>query len=224
MTQLEWFAIGFSLQVALAAMVLVVPAAVAAAYWLSRHDFRGKLLVETLLLSPLVLPPLVTGYLLLIVFSPNTVIGGFFDSFFGVKIAFAGAGAVLAAAVVSFPLVLRPVRLSMEAIDPNYINVSRSLGVSRAGTFFKVILPMTYPGLLAGAVLGFARSLGEFGATIMLAGNIPFRTTTIPLAIFSTFNTADGEAATVRLVVISVAVSFAALAVSEYVARRWKRA
>lgn len=223
LTPLEVFAIGFSLKVALASLCLAVLLAVAASLLLTRVRFRGKVVVETLFLSPLVLPPLVTGYLLLLL-SRNGPVGAAAWDLLGVDLAFAPPGAVLAAAVVSFPLVLRPVKLSMEAIDPSFLNVSRSLGLSRTRTFFRVVLPMIAPGLLSGAVLGFARSLGEFGAAIMVAGSVPFRTTTMPLAIFSFFNQANGDAPALRLVLISVAVSFASLAASEVVARRWRRA
>lgn len=224
LTPLEQFAIGFSLRVSLWSVCIVVPLAVLTAHLFTRFDFRGKVLVETFFLFPLVLPPIVTGYLLLVATNRTSRVGALLHDLFGMEIAFAAPGAVLAAAVVSFPLVLRPVRVAMEAIDPRYIDVSRSLGVGRVRTFFRVVLPMSSPGILAGAVLGFARSLGEFGATIMLAGNIPFETTTIPLAIFSYFNRADGRDATVRLVVISVAICFVSLVASEILVRRRHRA
>ncbi len=224
LTPLEQFAIGLSLKISLCSVCVVVPAAVLTAHLLTRFDFRGKVLLETLFLFPLILPPVVTGYLLLLAVNRNSWLGDMIFRLFEIEIAFAFPGAVLAAAVVSFPLVLRPVKVSMEAVDPHYIYVSRSLGVGRIGTFFRIIVPMTLPGVLAGALLGFARSFGEFGATIMLAGNIPFETTTLPLAIFSFFNRVDGREATVRLVIISVIICFISLVVSEYIVRRKGRA
>jgi len=224
LTHLEYCAIGLSLKVSLCSVCVVVPLAVLTAHLLTRFDFKGKVLLETLFLFPLILPPVVTGYILLLAVNRNSRLGGLVFELFGIEIAFALPGAVLAAAVVSFPLVLRPVKVSMEAIDTHYIYVSRSLGVGRIGTFLRIILPMTLPGVLAGAVLGFARSFGEFGATIMLAGNIPFETTTLPLAIFSFFNRADGREATVRLVIISVVICFISLIISEYIVRRKGRA
>ncbi|MBM4373292.1 MAG: ABC transporter permease subunit, partial [Deltaproteobacteria bacterium] len=172
----EWFAVRLSLQVSLAAVVLALPLAVALSLLLIRRPFRGRVLLEAVIMAPLVVPPVVTGYLLLLAVGPHTVPGTIFRRIFGGDLAFAPAGAVLAAAVVSFPLVFRPVRAALEGVDPTYVNVSRSLGVGRVRTFLRVVLPMAWPGMLTGAVLGFARSLGEFGATIMVAGNIPFRT------------------------------------------------
>lgn len=224
LTTTEWFAIGLSLKVALVSTVLVVPLALWAGNWLVHSRFKGKALIETLFMFPLVLPPIVTGYLLLTLLHRNSFLGALVYDLLGVKIAFAFPGAVLAAAVVSFPLVLRPVKVALEMLDPHYVQVSRSLGTGRVGTFFKVVLPMTFPGIAAGAVLGFARALGEFGATIMLAGNVAGETTTIPLAIFTAFNRADGQGAVARLVVISVIISFLALVGAELLVRRQKGA
>jgi molybdate transport system permease protein len=224
MTPLEWFAIGLSLRVALASVLLTLPVAVAVAFCLVRYRVRGRSVLEALLMAPLVVPPLVTGYLLLVAVGPNSGLGTFFRALTGSDLAFSASGAVLAAAVVSFPLVYRPVKTAIEGIDPRYALVSRSLGVGRFRTFLRVTLPLAWPGVLSGVVLGFARSLGEFGATIMVAGNIPYRTTTVPLAIFSAFNQRDGEAAAARLVLVSLGISVVALVASEWLSRRARRA
>ena len=173
------------------------------------------MLFEAILIFPLVLPPLVTGYILLFIFSQNSPLGNFL-SHFGISFTFNLPAAVLASCVVSFPLMLRPVRLAMASIDDGYLNISRSLGQNSFQTFCKVILPMSKSGIISGAVLCFARSIGEFGATIMLAGNIPYKTTTISMAIFSFFNSVDGEFACLRLVIISILISLVALLLSEY--------
>jgi molybdate transport system permease protein len=221
-TELERFAILFSLKVALVSVLLAVPMALFLSYILINYRFRGKAVLENLFNLPLVLPPVVTGYLLLVLLNRNSLIGSLFETVFESDIAFAYPGAVIAATVVSFPLVLRPVKLAMQAVDQNYVLISRSLGVSKIRTFFKIVIPLSKSGIIAGAILGFARSIGEFGATIMLAGNIPFKTTTMPLAIFSSFNSAGGEPATIRLVIISIIISFIAMIISELFIRRNK--
>ena len=221
-TELERFAVLFSLKVALVSVLLAVPIALILSYILVNYRFRGSAVLENLFNLPLVLPPVVTGYLLLLFLNRNSLIGSVFEIVFKSDIAFAYPGAVIAATVVSFPLVLRPVKLAMQSVDQNYVLISRSLGVSKIRTFFKVVIPLSKSGIIAGAILGFARSIGEFGATIMLAGNIPFKTTTIPLAIFSSFNTTGGEPATMRLVIISILISFVAMIISELFSRRNK--
>jgi len=223
MTSLEWFAIGLTLRVALLSVCLTMPAAIAVGFVLVRYQFRGKALLESVLMAPLVVPPVVTGYLLLLALGPNSAPGSAFRAVFGSDLAFSPWGAVVAAAVVSFPLVLRPVKTALSGIDSTYALVSRSLGVGRVRTFLRVTLPLALPGVLSGAILGFARSLGEFGATIMVAGNIPYRTTTMPLAIYSYFNRTDGEAPALRLVLVSVAIAFLALLASDALARRGAR-
>lgn len=178
------------------------------------------MLLEAILIFPLVLPPLVTGYILLFVFSQNSILGNLLQKFFGINLTFNLAAAVLASCVVSFPLMLRPIKLAMSSIDKGYLDISRSLGKNGFQTFFKVVLPMSKSGIISGSVLCFARSIGEFGATIMLAGNIPFQTTTISMAIFSFFNSVDGELACFRLVIISILISLVALLISEYFQKR----
>ncbi|MDA3809680.1 MAG: molybdate ABC transporter permease subunit [Spirochaetaceae bacterium] len=222
-TELELFAIQQSLIVAFFSVLIILPPAIFFAYILTRYDFRGKVIVETILLFPLVLPPVVTGYILLLLVKKNSLIGGFFYNVFHIEIAFTPLAAILASSIIIFPLILRPVKISMESIDPNFIKVSRGLGKSSFQTFFHIILPLCIPGIVAGAVLGFARSLGEFGATIMVAGNIPFSTTTIPLAVYSFFNQIDGGDALSRLVIVCLLLSFLSLLLSEYFLRMQKK-
>ncbi len=222
-SELEIFAIQQSLTIASISVIVVLPCAIITAFILARYNFTGKVIIESVLLFPLVLPPVVTGYLLLLVVKRNGVVGGFFYRFFGLEIAFTPLGAILASSVIIFPLVFRPIRISMESIDPNFIKVSRGLGKSRLSSFFRIVLPLSLPGIIAGGVLGFARSLGEFGATIMVAGNIPFKTTTIPLAVYGYFNSIDGGEALGRLVVVCLLISFLSLLLSEYFLRMQKR-
>jgi len=223
-TDLELFAINQSLIVAFFSVLSVLPWTVLVAYILSRFSFPGKTIVETVVLFPLVLPPVVTGYLLLILLKKDGLIGGILFNAFGIDIAFTPLAAVFASSIIIFPLILRPIKVSMESIDPNFLKVSRGLGRGPVVTFFRIILPLSLPGIIAGSVLGFARSLGEFGATIMVAGNIPFKTTTIPLAVFSYFNQIDGSEPLFRLVIISLVISFFSLLVSEYFLRKQKHA
>ncbi len=220
LSELEIFAIYFSLKVSLTSVAITLPLSIFTAYCLTRHNFPGKILLETLFHIPLVLPPVVTGFLLLWFTGSKSTLGHFLQSYFGLQIPFSFWAAVLAAVVVSFPLVLRPVKLSMKSIDEKYLKVSRSLGRGPLETFFHIILPLSLPGLVAGGVLGFARSFGEFGATIMFAGNIPFETTTLPLAIFSFFNRAGESAATVRLVGVAILIALVSLGISEYMQRK----
>lgn len=222
LTDLEIFAIGQSLLVATLSVVFVLPWAVLTAYSLTRFRFPGKAFIESILLFPLVMPPVVTGYLLLLLLKKESLLGGFLYSFFHIELAFTTAGAVIASSVIIFPLILRPIRVSMESVNPDLIKVSRGLGRGIIPTFFRIVLPLSYRGIIAGSVLGFARSLGEFGATIMVAGNIPFRTTTIPMAVYSFFNRVDGSGPLRRLVIISLIISFGALMISEYFLRKQK--
>ena len=215
MTSIEFFAIKFSILVACLATIINLPFVLLTAHFLTRYKFKGKMLIEAVLIFPLVLPPLVTGYILLFIFSQNSILGSFLARL-GIGFTFNLSAAVLASCVVSFPLMLRPIKLAMSSIDQGYLNISRSLGQSRFNTFIKVILPMSKSGIISGSVLCFARSIGEFGGTIMLAGNIPFKTTTISMAIFSFFNSVDGDFACFRLVLVSIVISLIALLISEY--------
>lgn len=216
MTALEFFAIRQSLIVAFLSVLTVLPIVILLAYILTRFNFPGKILLETIVLFPLVLPPVVTGYLLLVLLKKQGLVGGLIFRLFGTEAAFSPFAAVAASSVIIFPLMLRPVKVSMESINPDLIKVSRGLGRNRVYTFLRIVLPLSLPGIIAGAVLGFARSIGEFGATIMVAGNIPFKTTTIPLALYSYFNRVDGDGPVQRLVLFSIALSFLALITSEY--------
>ncbi len=214
-------ALRLSLQVAVCAAVAGLPFAVAIGYVLARASFPGKWLLETLVHLPLVLPPVVTGYLLLICFSPRGPIGAFLADVFGVKVVFSWVGAVLAAAVVSFPLMVRAIRLAFQGVDPRLEMAARSLGASRTRAFFTVSLPLARRGVIAGWLLAFARGLGEFGATIMVAGNIEGATRTIPLAIYTLANQPPGGMQQCwRLVVLSILVACGALAAGELLERK----
>ena len=215
----EWQAVRLSCQVGLCAVIVSLPPAVAISYWLSRSKSRAKWLVEVMVNLPLVMPPVVTGYLLLVLLSPQGPLGRLLESALGVRIVFSWWGAALAAAVVSFPLMVRAARLSFQAFDPRLELAAQTLGASRLDSFFSVALPLARPGLLAGCVLCFARSLGEFGATIMIAGNSP-STRTIPLAIYSFFERPNAEEQIWRLIGISIALSAAALLATEWLERR----
>ncbi|MBI3838637.1 MAG: molybdate ABC transporter permease subunit [Planctomycetia bacterium] len=213
----EWLALRLSFQVGLGAVLVSLPAAVLVAYVLARWQSRSKWLLEVLVNLPLVLPPVVTGYLLLVCFAPSGPLGHALETWLGLRIVLTWWGAAVAAAVVSFPLMVRAIRLAFQAVDPRLEMAARSLGAGRLDAFWTVTLPLARRGVLAGCVLAFARSLGEFGATIMVAGNIVGETQTIPLAIFSNWG-ALGEVW--RLATISVALAAAALLASEWLERR----
>ena len=215
----EWDVLGLSLRVALASVGLSLPPAIAMGWLLARREFRGKLLLDGLCHLPLVLPPVVTGYVLLLAFGRRGWFGPVLDAL-GLTLAFDWKGAVLASAVVAFPLALRAVRLAIEEVDPRLEGVARTLGAGPWRVFFTVTLRLAAPGLWVGALLAFARSLGEFGATITFVANIAGQTRTIPAAIYTFLNQPGGEDAALRLVWISVAVSLAALLGSEWAARR----
>jgi molybdate transport system permease protein len=216
----EWHALRLSFQVATFAALLGLPLAVATGYFLARSSFRGRWLVEVFVNLPLVLPPVVVGYLLLVCFSPRGPVGSILAGWFGAKIVFTWWGAVLASVVVSFPLMVRAIRLTFQGIDPRLELAAHSLGAGRLRTFLTVTLPLARRGLIAGCVLGFARSLGEFGATIMVAGNIEGQTRTIPLAIYTLANQPGGVERSWRLVGLAVALACGALVASEWLERR----
>lgn len=216
----EWEVLGLSLRVALVAVLASLPLGIFTAYALARWQFPGKALVNGLVHLPLVLPPVVTGYLLLLAFGPQGPLGRAFEVVLGVSFAFRWTGAALAAAVMAFPLMVRAIRLSIEAVDPKLEDAAATLGASRLWVFATVTLPLILPGVLAGAVLAFAKALGEFGATITFVSNIPGETRTIPVAIYSFLQIPDGENAALRLVIIAVIVSMGALLISEWVAAR----
>jgi molybdate transport system permease protein len=215
----EWIAIRLSLIVSGVAVACALPLAIACGYALARGTFRGKWLVEVLLNLPLVLPPVVVGYLLLLVLGRRGWLGRWLD-LWGMRISFTWAGAALAAAVVAFPLMARACRIAFAGVDVRYELAARTLGAGRWEAFRRVALPLARRGVLAAAVLGFARSLSEFGATIMLAGNIPGATRTIPLAIYSAAQRVDGDASATRLVCVSVVLAAAALGTCEWLEHR----
>lgn len=215
----ELAAVRLSLQVALCAVAASMPFAVLVGYVLARWRHRGKWLLQVAVDLPLVLPPIVTGYLLLALLGPHGPIGGWLRTW-GVRIVFTWWGAALAAAVVSFPLLVRAIRLAFQSVDPRIEFAARGLGAGPVDTFLTVSLPLALRGVIAGGMLAFARGLGEFGATIMVAANIEGETQTIPLAIYSLVNAPDGMSRCWRLAALSVALSAAALAVGEWLERR----
>jgi len=211
-----------SLKVAFWSVAASLPPAIALAWWLARKDFPGKSLLDAVVHLPLVLPPVVVGYFLLLLLGTRGPVGGLLEQL-GVVVAFRWTGAAIACAVMGFPLMVRAVRLSIEAIDPRLEAAAETLGASRAGVFFTITLPLAVPGVLTGALLSFARSLGEFGATITFVSNIPGETQTLPLAIYALTQTPGGDAAALRLCVLSVLLSLGALLASEVLVRRANR-
>jgi molybdate transport system permease protein len=221
LTPMEWEALGLSLKVSVLAVAVSLPAGIGAAWVLSRYRFPGKGLVDGLIHLPLVLPPVVTGYLLLVLLGRKGIIGGFLYNTFGITLAFTWKGAAVAAAVMAFPLLVRAVRLSADAVDPGLEDAARTLGAGRMRVFFTITLPLMVPGIITGTILAFARSLGEFGATITFVSNIRGETQTLPLALYSLTQVPDGEAGALRLCIISVALAMTALLLSEWMARRF---
>lgn len=219
----EWQAVRLSLLVAAVAVVVSLPFGIALGWLLARRKFRGKALVETLLNLPLILPPVVTGYLLLVTFGTRGPLGRCLYEWFGIRIVFDWKGAALASAVVSFPLMVRAIRVAFTMVDHRLEDAARTLGAGPLDTFFSVSLPPARPGIIAGCVLAFARSMGEFGATIMIAGSIPGETRTIPLFIFNLLEAPGGAEAARRIVIISIVIGAAALMMSEYLERRERR-
>lgn len=207
----EWEVVVLSLRVAVAAVAVSLPFGIALAYALARRRMPAAFVVENLIQLPLVLPPVVTGLLLLILLGPEGPVGRWLEGALGLQIAFSGIGAALAAAVVAFPLMVQTMRVAFEQIDPEWEEAVYVYGGGRWAAFRYVTLPLAARGIAAGVVLAFARAVGEFGATIVLAGNIPGRTRTIPLAIFTRINQVGGEAAALRLVLIAVALSLLSL-------------
>ena len=216
----EWQAVALSLRVAVWATAVSLPFGILAAYALARWRFPGRGALNALVHLPLILPPVVTGYLLLATFGRRAPVGAFLEETFGLVLAFRWTGAALAAGVMAFPLMVRAIRLSIEAVDPRLEQAAATLGASRIWVFLTVTLPLIAPGVLAGAVLAFAKAMGEFGATITFVANIPGETRTLPSAIYAFLQVPGGEAQAVRLVVVSVVIAVGALAVSEWLARR----
>lgn len=216
----EWVVIGLSLRVGLVAVAATLPIAYGLAWLLARRDFAGKLLLDGAIHLPLVLPPVVTGWLLLLAFAPSGPMGRAIEFLTGGTVMFRWTGAAIAAGVMALPLMVRAMRLGIESVDVRMEGVARTLGAGRWRSFVGVTLPLSLPGIVAGAVLGFARALGEFGATITFVSNVPGETRTLPIAIYSLLQTPGGEGAVLRLAVISVMLSLGALVASEWIARR----
>ena len=212
-----------SLKIALWSMILSLPFGLATAYVLARRDFPGKSLFDALVHLPLVLPPVVVGYSLLLLFGRRGPLGILLEEWLGIVVAFRWSGAAIACAVMSFPLMVRAMRLSIEAIDPKLEAAAQTLGAGRLGVLLTVILPMAMPGILTGMLLAFARSLGEFGATITFVSSIPGETVTLPLAIYALWQVPGGEVAAQRLCVLSLMLSLAALLLSEMLMKRANR-
>lgn len=215
----EWQAVLLSLRVSFWATLLSLPLAVFVGYALARWHFPGKQIVNSLVHLPLILPPVVTGYLLLMTFGTKGPVGGFLQQF-GIVFAFQWTGAALAAGIMGFPLMVRAIRLSIEAVDPRLEQAAATLGAARIWIFATVTLPMILPGLIAGTVLGFAKAMGEFGATITFVSSIPGQTQTLPSAIYSFLQVPGGESAALRLTLVSITIAVLALLLSEALARR----
>ncbi|MEQ5872030.1 molybdate ABC transporter permease subunit [Sagittula sp. NFXS13] len=215
----EWAAVALSLKVSFWAMLSSLPFGMLCAYALARWRFPGRQVLNGLVHLPLILPPVVTGYLLLMTFSPRAPVGQLLDTI-GLPLAFRWTGAALAAAIMGFPLMVRAMRLSIEAVDPKLEEAAATLGASRAWVFCTITLPLILPGVLTGAILAFAKAMGEFGATITFVSNIPGQTQTLPSAIYAFLQVPGGESSALRLVVVSVVVAMTALMLSEWVSRK----
>ena len=216
----EWTAIFLSLRVATVATIFAVPFAILAAYALARWKFPGKILLDSVLHLPLVMPPVVTGYLLLLTFGKQGAVGKLLNDLFGFTFSFRWTGAALACGVMGFPLMLRAIRLSFDSIDRRLETAAGTLGANPAWTFLFVTLPLALPGIIVGAILCFAKALGEFGATITFVSNIPGETQTIPSAIYAYTQVPGGEAQALRLTFVSIVIAMAALLASEILNRR----
>ncbi|CAN5421327.1 molybdate ABC transporter permease subunit [soil metagenome] len=212
-----------SLRVALVSLILTLPIGLGVGFLLARGRFPGKWIVEAFVNLPLVLPPVVTGLALLMLFGVRGPIGGWLRESLGLTLAFSWTGAALAAAVMAFPLVVRPVRLAIEAIDRDMEQAAQTLGAPPLSVFLRITLPLALPGLIAGGLLGFARAFGEFGATVTFAGSIPGETQTLPVAIYASLQRAEGEPAALRLAVLAVLVSVGALLATEWFNRQATR-
>jgi molybdate transport system permease protein len=220
MTPEEWTAVRLSLLVATTATLASLPFGIAIAWLLARKSFWGKGLLDTLVHLPLIMPPVVTGYLLLISFGKRGPIGAFLDQAFGIVFSFRWTGAALACAVMGFPLLVRAIRLSIEAVDVRLESAAGTLGANAVWVFATITLPLCLPGVIAGAILCFAKSMGEFGATITFVSNIPGETQTLPSLIYTFTQIPGGDAGAMRLTLVSIAISMLALLGSELLARR----
>src|SRR5687767_11578482 len=223
MTAAELDAVRLSLSVATRSVLFALPFAVFVAWILARRRVTGRILLDAFVHLPLVLPPVVVGYLLLVLFGVRGPIGGWLHETFGVRLAFTSTGAALATAVMSFPLVVRAIRISLENVDRGLEEAARTLGAGAVDRFFSITLPLIAPGVLAGAVTAFAAGLGEFGAVITFAANIPGETRTLPLALYTALQTPGGDALAARLAMISFSLGLAGLLLAEFLARRMRR-
>lgn len=223
LNQGDWNAVWLSAQVAVVAATFCLLISIPLGWWLARTRWKGRWLIETVVNLPLVLPPVVTGFLLLVLLSPNGWIGGPLKNWFGVTVVLTWWAALIAAVIVSLPLAIRPIQLAFQDTDRRLESVSRTLGAGRWSTFFHVSLPLAKRGIVAGWLLAFARSLGEFGATIMVAGNIFGETRTIPLAVYSHVNSANGIQFAWPLVVVSILLACLALLAGQWIENRHRR-
>ncbi|ONG52337.1 molybdate ABC transporter permease [Pseudoroseomonas deserti] len=223
MTAEEWEAVRLSLSVALRSVVFGLPPAVLAAWLLARGRFPGRSLLDAAVHLPLVMPPVVVGWLLLVTFGVRGPVGSLLNDWFGLRLVFTTGGAALATAVMSFPLIVRAVRLSLEAVDQGLEDAARTLGAGPFDRFFTITLPLISPGILSGAITAFAAGLGEFGAVITFASNIPGQTQTLPLAIYAATQTPGGEATAAKLAGVSFALAVSGLLLAEMVSRRMQR-
>lgn len=219
----EWDALRLSAKVALCATGLCLPFGILVSWLLERSRFTGQFLVDALVQLPMVLPPVVPGYLLLLLLGTQGPLGGWLLAHFGIVIAFTWKGAAIASAVMAFPLMVQPIRLAFRMIDTRLENAATTLGAHPWQVFLTITLPLAAPGVIAGSVLCFSRSLGEFGATMAFVGNIPGETRTLPLAIYSLTHMPDGEAAALRLSLLSIALAVTALLASHWIGRRAER-
>nr|WP_255532432.1 molybdate ABC transporter permease subunit [Paracoccus sp. IB05] len=215
----EWNAVMLSLRVSFWAVLVSLPLGLFIAHALARWEFPGKQVLNGIVHLPLILPPVVTGYLLLMTFGRKGTVGYYLDQWFGIVFAFRWTGAAMAAAVMAFPLMVRAMRLAIEAVDPKLEQASATLGASKPWVWLTVTLPMILPGVIAGCILAFAKAMGEFGATITFVSNIPGQTRTLPSAIYSFMQVPGGEAQAARLVWVAIVIAMAALLLSEWVSR-----
>ncbi len=218
----ELQAILLSVKVAVYCALISLPLALWIGYKMARHNFYGKSVIESIIHLPLVMPPVTTGYLLLLLLGSKSLIGQWLMDSFGIKLAFSFQAAVIASVFVSFPLIVRSVRTAMEMVDTGLEEASRILGAGKIKTFFKITVPLALPGIVSGTILTFARSLGEFGATITFAGNIEGETQTLPLAIYAYMQVPGKEDPTLRLVIVSIVISFVAMTLSEWYIKKIK--
>jgi molybdate transport system permease protein len=223
LTDSEWQALSLSLSVATRSVLFSLPLAVVVAWLLTRRRFVGRTVFDAFVHLPLVLPPVVVGYILLLLFGSRGPIGGWLQNTFGIELIFSTAGAALATAVMSFPLMVRAIRLSLENVDRGLEDAARTLGASRIDCFLTITLPLMLPGILAGAITAFAAGLGEFGAVITFVSNIPGETRTLPLALYTALQSPDGDAMAARLATISFSLGLMGLLLSEWFARAMRK-